>query len=103
MFSATSKPVLVYLLCVMILVASVDRVPDPPVVKPYQDAAAALHMSGEHQPNPDQQRNFEQVHFDMTSGALWFGWTDPSETKQPLPFIFRLNQAADSSPPALAI
>ena len=54
---AIFKPFLAYLLCVLIVIATVDRVPDPPFLKPHHDKAAKLCFGGHHQPDSDRDPN----------------------------------------------
>jgi hypothetical protein len=99
---AIFKPLLAYLLCVLIVVASVDRVPDPPVLKPHHDRAAKLCLGGQHPPAPGRNFIAEQTAFHSTVVTLVFAWEIPAEpAPQLLPAIFR-HHASDSSPPASA-
>ena len=61
MLKAIFKLLLANLLCVLIVIASVDRVPDPPVVKPHHDKAAKLCFGGQHRPAPDHNLIIEQA------------------------------------------
>ena len=98
---ANSKPLPLYrwLLCALILIASVDRVPDPPVVKPHQDKAATLCFSS-HQLATDQNRTLDRVLFDPSRQVRFVDWSFLSESKPPLPCTTYRSQASDSSPPA---
>jgi hypothetical protein len=99
---AIFKPLLAYLLCVLIVVASVDRVPDPPVVKPHHDRAAKLCFGGQHQLTPDHNPIVEQTLLHSVFLLPGFAWDIPCEsTLQPRPAVFRFH-ASDTSPPFAA-
>jgi len=100
---AIFKPLLAYLLCTLIVIASVDRVPDPPSVKPHHDKVAKLCFGGQHQSTPDRDLVFEQTFLDTSSQAPVFAWTITSENRPQLPLAACLRQACDSSPPVSAI
>jgi hypothetical protein len=103
MFKAIFKPLLAYLLCVLIVVASVDRVPDPPVVKPHHDRAAKLCFGGQHQLAPDHNPIVEQTLLHPLFLLTGLAWDIPSEfTPQPRPVLFRFH-ASDTSPPFAAL
>jgi hypothetical protein len=100
---AIFKPFLAYLLCVLIVIAAVDRVPDPPFVKPHPDKAAKLCCGGHFQFASDRDLVFEQTLLHALPQAPVFVWSVPCENRpQPL-FAACLRQACDSSPPAPAI
>jgi len=99
---AIFKPLLAYLLCVRIVVASVDRVPDPPVVKPHHDRAANLCFGGHPQLSPDHNPIVEQTLLHPVFLLPGFAGEIPSEsTPQPRSAVFRFH-ASDTSPPLSA-
>ena len=100
---AIFKPLLAYLLCALIVIASIDRVPDPPFVKPHHDKAAKLCFGGQHQSNPDSDLLLKQTLIHPSPQALVFAWSVPCENRSQVPFATCLRQACDSSPPASAV
>lgn len=87
------------LLCLFTFMAAIDRVPDPPVVKPHRDKAAvcltAAHHISDHNCQP------EQVQFSSSSQTRWSVvryWL--FQSKPQLPVAPDLTQASDSSPPS---
>lgn len=100
---AIFKPLLAYLLCALIVIASVDRVPDPPFVKPHHDKAAKLCFGGQHQSAPDRDLLFKQTLLDESPPAAAFAWNFPYESRPQLPLAACLHQACDSSPPVSAV
>ncbi len=103
MLKAIFKPLLAYLLCALIVIASVDRVPDPPSVKPHHDKAAKLCFGGQHQSAPDNDLVFEQTVLCTSPPASLIAWIVPGESRPEPPFALCLRQAGDSSPPASAV
>jgi hypothetical protein len=100
---AIFKPFLAYLLCVLIVIAAVDRVPDPPFLKPHHDKAATLCFGGHYQPDSDRDPAFEQTLLHALPEVPVFGWSVPcGNTPQPR-FALCLRQACDSSPPVRAV
>ena len=103
MLKAIFNPLLAYLLCVLIVVASVDRVPDPPVVKPHHDRAAKLCIGGPHQLAPDHNPLVERILLHPVFLLPGFAWDISCEsTPQPRPAVFRFH-ASDTSPPFAAV
>src|ERR1700704_2135656 len=100
---AIFKPLLAYLLCALIMIASVDRVPDPPSVKPHHDKAAKLCFGGQHQSAPDKDIVFEQTLLYTAPQASLVAWIVPGEGGPRPPFPVCLHQACDSSPPVSAV
>ena len=100
---AIFKPLLAYLLCALIVIASVDRVPDPPFVKPHHDKAAKLCFGGQHQSAPDTDLVFKQTLLDASPPAPIFAWSVPCKNRPQLPLATCLRQACDSSPPVSAV
>lgn len=99
MLKAIFKPLLAYLLCVLIVVASVDRVPDPPVVKPHHDSVAKLCFGGQHQLASDHNPIVEQTVLYPLFLLPGLAWDVPYEsTPQPRSAVFRFH-ASDTSPP----
>lgn len=90
-----------YLLCVLIVIASVDRVPDPPVVKPHHDRAAALCFGGQHHVTPDHNLfvHSTSLHWAFLEPA--FTWDTPGQFTPKLPTATLLCHASDSSPPVI--
>jgi len=100
---AIFKPFLAYLLCVLIVIATVDRVPDPPFLKPHHDKAAKLCFGGHHQPDFDKDPKYEQTLLHALPQTLAFGWSVPRGNTPEPSFRVRLRQACDSSPPVSAV
>jgi hypothetical protein len=96
---AIFKPFLAYLLCVLIVIAAVDRVPDPPFLKPHHDQAAKLCFAGHQPADCDQARAFEQTLLHALSQVPAFGWSAPCENRPQPRLAACLRQACDSSPP----
>jgi hypothetical protein len=87
------------LLCVLVLVSSVDRVPDPPGIKPHHDATIYLSLNSHHLPVANHDRGSDLVSFDRSGHARSFELSLLSDEKLlPLSAIY-LDQASDSSPP----
>jgi hypothetical protein len=99
---AIFKLLLANLLCVLIVIASVDRVPDPPVLKPHHDKAAKLCFGGQHQPAPDHNLIIEQTLLHPLFLLPGFAWDIPCEsTPRTRPAVFRLH-VSGTSPPSSA-
>ena len=102
MLKAIFKLLLANLLCVLIVIASVDRVPDPPVLKPHHDKAAKLCFGGQHQPAPDHNLIIEQTLLHPLFLLPGFAWDIPCEsTPRTRPAVFRLH-VSGTSPPSSA-
>lgn len=102
MLKAIFKPLSAYLLCVLIVVASVDRVPDPPVLKPHHDRAAKLCLDSQHQAAPDLNLTVEQISFHPAFRMPAFAWDIHCESRQRPRSVILRHQASDSSPPVSA-
>jgi hypothetical protein len=97
---AILKPLLAYLLCVLIVFASVDRVPDPPVLKPHHDKAAKLCFDGQHRLPSDHDSIIEQALLHPVFLRAGFTWDIPCEsTSQPRPAVVFRYHVSDTSPP----
>ena len=91
-----------YLLCVLIVIASVDRVPDPPVVKPHHDRAAVLCFGGQHHVTPDHNLFVQSTSLHWAFLEPAFTWDTPGQFTPKLPTATFLYHASDSSPPVIA-
>jgi hypothetical protein len=100
---AIFKPLLAYLLCALIVIASVDRVPDPPFVKPHHDKVAKLCFDGAHQPAPDGDLVFEPALFHASPETRVFAWGISYDDGPQPPSATYFRQACDSSPPRFAV
>lgn len=84
------------LLCALVLIASIDRVPDPPSLKPQHDTAISFGASCHHSPVADQGRSSDLApHQEEAQCFLW----NALSAEKLLPSLIRLDQASDSSPP----
>jgi len=93
---------LAYLLCVLIVIASVDRVPDPPVLKPHHDTAAKLSFGCQHHVTPDHSLFVQQTSLHWAFLEPAFTWNIPGQFTPKLPTATFLYHASDSSPPVIA-
>ncbi len=90
-----------YLLCLFLLVASLDRVPDPPVVQPHPDKAAAFCFTALHQVAADRDHAWFRVLFDPRSHARCFEKSLLAEHKPASLLAAYVIEASDSSPPTV--
>jgi hypothetical protein len=89
-----------FILAAFILAASVDRLPDPPAVKPHGSVAKELRVSGHHEGSFDQDRNWS---LSAPASVLpWFDFGRVFETEHSIRCARLVRQASDSSPPTLA-
>ena len=102
MLKAIFQRLLAYLLCVLIVIASFDRVPDPPVVKPHHDRAAALCFGGQHHVTPDHNLFVQSTSLHWAFLEPAFSWDILGEFTPKLPTATFLYHASDSSPPVIA-
>jgi hypothetical protein len=59
MLKASGKwPFAVWLICAIVLAASLDKLPDPPAVKPHGSLVKQLRVSGHHEGSFDQDRKW---------------------------------------------
>ncbi len=88
------------LLCFFILLAALDRIPDPPVIQPHQDKAATFCCYNQHQVVADEDRVLDRVLFDPKWQVLSFEESLRSESKPPIQLVIYLSEISDSSPPS---
>jgi hypothetical protein len=87
------------LLCVLILISSVDRIPDPPGIKPHHQANIAGNLDSKDQPSANQHRAFDLVSLSPVSQRFPFEFRRRSDDEPLLRSLIYLDQAADPSPP----
>jgi hypothetical protein len=90
------RQLLGWLLCILILSAALDKVPDPPVIKPHRDKSGTVCLISPHQPI---DRGVSEVAPGPTPPLYRFDTSWQCESKRLLPAEPLLLQAADSSPP----
>ena len=102
MLKAIFQRLLAYLLCVLIVIASVDRVPDPPVVKPHHDRAAVVCFAGQYHVTPNHSLFVQQTSLHLAFLEPAFSWDilrefipEASDRNFPLP-CFRFIAARHS-------
>lgn len=103
---ATSKlqRLLRCLLCLLVLSAAIDRLPDPPSIKTHVDFGNMLHFEGNHAAFGHTEGNFELTALNLCPGAHCFYVRRLSQhEKVPLRATVHLKQASDSSPPYSAL
>jgi hypothetical protein len=86
-------------LCVLILVAAIDRVPDPPVLKPHLDNASALWLDTAQPFSPHQASVVAARPFELQPSLLLHEGALSTDAPLVLSSYTDLQQAADSSPP----
>ena len=77
-------------------------VPDPPVVKPHHDRAAALCFGGQHHVTPDHNLFVQSTSLHWAFLEPAFSWDILGEFTPKLPTATFLYHASDSSPPVIA-
>jgi hypothetical protein len=87
------------LLCVFILISSVDSIPDPPSIKPHYDAAISFKTGGHHLPMVNQDCVSDVASFHPFAQVRFFRLSLLSDDNLLLPAASHLHQASDSSPP----
>ncbi|HEX4771881.1 MAG TPA: hypothetical protein VH351_13670 [Bryobacteraceae bacterium] len=101
MLEATSKLRLLLscLLCVLILLSSVDRIPDPPGIKPHHQTDVAQNLDfKDHHPS-SQPYALQPVSLDLSSQRFPYDLRGRSDDQPLLRSLIYLDQAADPSPP----
>ena len=92
-------PFAIWLICAFILAASLDKVPDPPAVKPHGSAAKELRGSTHHEGSFEQDRNWS---LSVPASVMrWFDFGGVFEPEHPIRCARLVRQASDSSPPSL--
>jgi hypothetical protein len=79
--------------------AALDRVPDPPVVKPHSDKTAAYSLGAAHH-SLDQKSEPNPIRFDAACQMRSLDRNWLFQSKPRLPFAPDLIRASDSSPPS---
>jgi len=100
--TSETQQLLSCLVCLLILVASIDRVPDPPAVKRHHDAAVSLTTGTHHLPVVNQDLGSELFLSDLSGQARSFHSSFFLDQERLLPSAINLDQATDSSPPRSA-
>ena len=92
-------PFAIWLICAFILVASFDRLPDPPAVKPHGRMAKVLNVSGHHERCFDKDRDWS---LSVRPPESRFDFETVLEAEHLIHLSRLMLQASDSSPPAFA-
>lgn len=88
------------LLCILILISSIDRVPDPPSIKPHHGPAISSNLGGYYLPAVSQDRGSDVVLRELFSAqARYFDLSLLSNDKLVVRSAVHLGNASDSSPP----
>lgn len=87
------------LLCVLILIATLDRVPDPPSIKPHHDAAKVFSIGNHQSPVVNHHSGSDALASNVLRRAQSFFLSLLVVDELLLPSAFHLDQASDSSPP----
>lgn len=93
-----TQRLLAFLLCLLVTAASLDRVPDPPSVKPRSGAAASLTTGIHHLPILNQDRGSVPV-ASAVIAARFVEWSLLGADTLPVRSPIYLRHASDSSPP----
>lgn len=101
MRKAVYKPqrLLTYLLCILILISSVDRVPDPPSIKPHHGTAISSNLDGYYPPAAFQDPGSNVASWQLSRELRYFDLSSLSDDKLAVRPAVHLNSASDSSPP----
>jgi hypothetical protein len=90
------------LLCLMIVVGSLDRVPDPPAVKAYGDQTNTISRADHHVPVTAKKHTTDCAncarHF--RADLFWFGQI--FESREPASRLSFVRRASDASPPSFS-
>jgi hypothetical protein len=86
-------------LCILILVAAIDRVPDPPVLKPHLDNASALYLDAAQPFSPHQASVVAAQLFELRQPLRLHEVALLQDAQLVLSPYTDLQHAADSSPP----
>jgi hypothetical protein len=89
-------------LCVLILIASLDRIPDPPSTKPHHQSDIAQNLDSMGNPPATQHRAFNPVSLNLSTQRFPFDLRRRSDDEPLLRSLIYLDQAADPSPPLSA-
>jgi hypothetical protein len=89
------------LLSAFILAASLDRLPDPPAVKPHLTEAKAISLAGQLNASCDWERKWARSVAAALVVVRWFDLEKVFATPYPLDGPTLLRHASDSSPPTL--
>jgi hypothetical protein len=88
-----------WLLCAFILSAALDKVPDPPALRPGRKEAKAIRLDHHAGVSPHQAgKSFYSVP-DVLLPVRWFDFGEVIGTGHPTPAVTLVRHAADSSPP----
>lgn len=94
-----TQRLLSYLLCVLVLLSSFDRVPDPPSTQPQHSTATSLSFGTHHVWAVDQDRATGPVSWGAASPRGLLHGTLLSSDTLLLTFPIYLRSVSDSSPP----
>lgn len=94
--------VLCWLLCVLTLASAVDRVPDPPSLKPHHDATISMGVCDHDAGSADQHPGWELVSLCLSqaAGSFHSRVLVLSAGDLLLPSAIHVADATDSSPPS---
>jgi hypothetical protein len=95
----TWKLVVASLLCAFILTASLDRMPDPPAVKPHGSDAQLSNLNKYCDAYVPQDWRFHTYFSPAVSAVPWFDPSMDLRTKSRVRLNSLLRQASDTSPP----
>jgi hypothetical protein len=98
-----TRRLLSFVLCLLILVSSVDRVPDPPSIKPQRGGAVSLAVDSHQSPIVDQDRGLGLVSLAVTGEPHFVDWSLLFAAKPLFRSPIYLRRASDSSPPYSAL
>jgi hypothetical protein len=100
---AKFRPLAIGLLCILILAASLDKLPDPPALQPGRGDARAFCLDHHGEGSVDKDcacpRCCALILLSLVQG---FGFEQVFETDPPGHYVILMRQASDSSPPSLA-
>ena len=90
------------LLCVVVLAASVDTLPDPPALKPFRSEAKTSCLDPHFDGHCKEDGKCTGVAFTAVYVVQWFDFGYVFEADHPLRHASLLRHASDSSPPNFA-
>lgn len=97
----TTQRLLSRLLCALILISAVDRIPDPPSIKPHE-VSISFGLGSHHVPVVNQDRGSHLVASNLSEQVQPFDSSLLADEKLLVASAIHLDQASDSSPPPSA-
>jgi len=91
------------LLCVVVLAASVDTLPDPPALKPFRSEAKASCLDPHFDGYCKEDGKCTGVAFTAAYVVQWFDFGYVFESANPTRGTSWVRQASDSSPPNFSL